>query len=342
MAKVITLGEILLRLSPPGNQRFLQADSFDVNYGGSEANVAFSLAMFGHDSVFVSKVPNNLIGDCAVQTLKKQGIDCSYIVRGGNRLGVYYLENGASVRPSNVIYDRAGSAFAESDSKEYSLEQSMNGADLFHVSGITAVLSEKAGELTVEAAKIAKNMGLTISLDLNYRKKLWTKDILQKQKIISEIMEYTDICFGNPLDAARCLGYRNGETDFEKSDYKFCISGVEMEKVVKRYGLKYLVTTNRTSISASDNGWSAAASDGETLYKGKNYVLHIVDRVGGGDAFTAGFLHGYLCGKSMEESLEYAIASGAIKHTIPGDLNYTTIEEIEALLQNEGSGRVDR
>lgn len=342
MAKVITLGEILLRLSPPGNQRFLQADSFDVNYGGSEANVAFSLAMFGHDSVFVSKVPNNLIGDCAVQTLKKQGIDCSYIVRGGNRLGVYYLENGASVRPSNVIYDRAGSAFAESDSKEYSLEQIMNGADLFHVSGITAVLSEKAGELTVEAAKIAQNMGLTISLDLNYRKKLWTKDILQKQKIISKLMEYTDICFGNPLDAARCLGYRNEETDFENSDYKFCISGEEMEKVVKRYGLKYLVTTNRTSISASDNGWSAAASDGETLYKGKNYVLHIVDRVGGGDAFTAGFLHGYLCGKSMEESLEYAIASGAIKHTIPGDLNYTTIEEIEALLQNEGSGRVDR
>ena len=210
MAKIVTLGEIMLRLSPPGYQRFAQASDFEINYGGAEANVAASLAQFGNDAAFVSKVPANAIGDAAVATLRKLGVDCSHIVRGGNRLGIYFLENGASVRPSSVVYDRADSAITKATADEFDFDAIMKDADLFHVSGITPVLSKTAAELTMTALKKAKEHGVTVSFDLNYRTKLWTEDIEGKQKMLSEMMPYVDICFGNARGVGCCSCDRFG------------------------------------------------------------------------------------------------------------------------------------
>nr|WP_288662315.1 sugar kinase [uncultured Anaerostipes sp.] len=342
MAKIVTLGEIMLRLSPPGYERFLQASSFDVQYGGAEANVAASLAQLGHHATFLSKIPNNSIGDSAVATLAKVGVDCSHIVRGGDRLGIYFLENGASVRASSVIYDRADSAITKASADEFDFDAVFADADLFHVSGITPVLSENARDITFAALKSAKEHGVCISFDLNYRAKLWTEDVEGKQAMLREMIKYADICFGNARDAAKCLGYSEDGIDFINGDYAICVDETHMSNVVKTYNLKYLVTTLRNSISASDNGWSAAVCDGNTLYRGKQYDLHIVDRVGGGDSFASGFLHGITSGMSMEKSLEFAIAAAAIKHTIPGDINYIKEDEVLALMDSDGSGRVQR
>ena len=335
MAKVVTMGEIMLRLSPPDYKRFQQAASYDISYGGAEANVAASLSQFGHNVAFLSKIPNNPIGDCAIQALEKQGINCSYIKRGGNRLGIYYLENGASTRPSKIIYDRDNSAITEAEFNEFNFNKIFQGVDLFHVSGITPVINEKCTLLTIEAMKSAKQHGAIISFDLNYRTSLWKDHIQEKQKSMERMMKYTDICFGNALDAAKCLGYRDKMNNFFNSPYDICINAENMAKVVYKYNLLYLVTTIRNSISASDNELSAAISDGTNYYKGKNYSLHIVDRIGGGDAFAAGFLHGYLTGKGMQNSLEYGIAASAIKHTITGDMNNTTIDEVETLVRGD-------
>lgn len=342
MSKVVTMGEIMLRLSPPSNQRFIQASRFDINFGGSEANVAVTLSSLGHRTTFVSKVPSNPIGDCAIQTLMGKGVDCTHIKRGGERLGIYFLENGASVRPSRVVYDRLGSAISEANITDFDFDSILKDADLFHISGITPIISRNLALLTIEAVKVAKKLGVTVSLDLNYRSKLWSDSVEDKQNIMSQIMEYTDICFGNALDVARCMGYKEENIDFTSCKFEECVNAENMAKVVKHYDLKYLITTLRNNISASDNNWSAAVSDGSKWYQGKEYGLHIVDRVGGGDAFTAGFLHSFLEYKSMEDSLEFAIATAAIKHTIPGDLNYTTVEEIENLVKNGGSARVIR
>ena len=332
MAKIVTLGEIMLRLSPPGYERFLQASSFDVQYGGAEANVAASLAQLGHHTTFLSKIPNNSIGDAAVGTLAKVGVDCSHIVRGGDRLGIYFLENGASVRASSVIYDRADSAITKASADEFDFDAVFADADLFHVSGITPVLSENARDITFAALKSAKEHGVCISFDLNYRAKLWTEDVEEKQAMLREMIK----------DAAKCLVYSENGIDFINGDYAICVDETHMSNVVKAYNLKYLVTTLRNSISASDNGWSAAVCDGNTLYCGKQYDLHIIDRVGGGDSFASGFLHGITSGMSMEKSLEFAIAAAAIKHTIPGDINFIKEDEVLALMESDGSGRVQR
>lgn len=342
MAKIVTLGEIMLRLSPPGYERFLQASSFDVQYGGAEANVAASLTQLGHHTTFLSKIPNNSIGDAAIGTLQKLGVDCSHIARGGDRLGIYFLENGASIRPSSVIYDRKDSAITKAAPEEFDFDSIFQDADLFHVSGITPVLSPQTASVIMEALKSAKKHGVTISFDLNYRAKLWTEDIEGKQKLLREIMEYADICFGNARDAAKCLGYHEDGIDFINGEYSICVDETHMKHVVNKYHLKYLITTLRNSISASDNGWSAAVCDGTSLYKGKNYNLHIVDRVGGGDSFASGFLHGILSNMGMEKSLEFAIAAAAIKHTIPGDINYIYESEVLTLMESDGSGRVQR
>lgn len=342
MAKIITMGEIMMRLSPPGYQRFTQATNFDINYGGAEANVAFTLAQLGHDVSFVSKVPANPMGDSAIGALQRKGVNCSHVARGGKRLGIYFLENGASIRPSRVVYDRAESAITEAKPEDFDFDAIFKGADLFHISGITPVISKEAAVVTKAAMKAAKDHGVCVSFDLNYRNGLWKEDIKEKKKVMSDLMEYVDICFGNPLDAAKCLRYEDGETDFINSDYKVCVSAENMAKVVKHYNLKYLITTLRDVQSASDNGWSGAVSDGEKLYEGRKYQLHIVDRVGGGDAFASGFLHAYVTKGTMEDALEYGLATAAIKHTIPGDLNYVTVDEIEELVNNHNIGRVSR
>lgn len=342
MAKVVTLGEIMLRLSPPGNERFMQATSFDINYGGGEANVAVSLANYGHNVSFVSKIPNNAIGDCAIGTLRKFNVNCDHIVRGGHRLGIYFLENGASIRPSSVVYDRANSAIAEAEVSDFNFDEIFMDVDLFHVSGITPVISKKGAEITLAALKSAKKNNVKVSFDLNYRAKLWTEGISEKQEFLSEMMEYVDICFGNPKDAAKMLAFNDGENDFINGDYSICISEENMKKVIEKYNFEYLIATNRQSISASDNGWSSLVCNKEILYKSKKYTLHIVDRVGGGDSFAAGFLHGVLSGYTMEQSLEFATAAAAIKHTIPGDLNITTVDEVLKLALGDGAARVDR
>ena len=342
MAKVVTLGEIMLRLSPPGYQRFAQADSFEINYGGAEANVAASLSQFGHHSLFLSKIPENAIGDAAISTLRSLNVDCDHIARGGKRLGIYFLENGASVRPSSVVYDRADSSVTTASVEEFDFDEIFKDAKLFHVSGITPVLSEDAKKLTFAALKKAKEHHVMVSFDLNYRAKLWTSGVKEKQQMLSEMMEYADICFGNARDAAKCLGYAEDGVDFINGDYSICTDEEHMRNVLNHYHFTYLVTTLRNSLSASDNGWSGAVCTSDDYYKGRDYMLHIVDRVGGGDSFASGFLHGILSNMGSRKSLEFGLAAAAIKHTIPGDLNYVTESEVLSMIESDGAGRVQR
>ena len=342
MSKVVTLGEIMLRLSPPDYQRFLQASSFDACYGGAEGNVAAALAQLGHDTFFLTRVPANALGTAAVNFLRGLGIDCSYITRGGKRLGIYFLENGASVRPSNVIYDRSDSSFSEADLNDFDFDEIFQDADLFHLSGITPVLSTNTGHLALKAVQKAKEHHVTVSFDLNYRSKLWNSDIREKQNLLSQIFSYADICFGNPRDAARCLGYSVPELDLIHCDYEDCISEAQLNKMSQFYNLKYIVTTMRKSISASDNGWNARVYAQNKMYTGIGYQLHIVDRVGSGDAFASGFLHGYLKHMTPSDALEFGIAASALKHTISGDINYISEQEVLQLIANHGSGRVQR
>ena len=342
MAKVVTLGEIMLRLSPPGYQRFAQADSFEINYGGAEANVAASLSQFGHHSLFLSKIPENAIGDAAISTLRSLNVDCDHIARGGKRLGIYFLENGASVRPSSVVYDRADSSVTKASVEEFDFDEIFKDAKLFHVSGITPVLSEDAKKLTFAALKKAKEHHVMVSFDLNYRAKLWTSGVKEKQQMLSEMMEYADICFGNARDAAKCLGYAEDGVDFINGDYSICTDEEHMRNVLNHYHFTYLVTTLRNSLSASDNGWSGAVCTSDDYYKGRDYMLHIVDRVGGGDSFASGFLHGILSNMGSRKSLEFGLAAAAIKHTIHGDLNYVTESEVLSMIESDGAGRVQR
>lgn len=342
MGKIMTFGEIMLRLSPPGNQRFVQASSFDVTYGGTEANIAVCLSNWGHKVSYVTKLPSNAVGDCAAAALRKSGVDCSGIRYGGSRLGTYFLENGVSVRPSSVVYDRAGSSMAEAEPSEFDWESLLSDVSWLHTSGITPVISQKAAQITLDALKTAKEKGITVSFDLNYRAKLWTEGREEKQRILRELMRYVDICFGNARDAALVLGYEETGTDFINGDYQICVDEEHMQNVRKAYDFTYLVSSLRESISASDNGYGAEAAGDFGLYRGKRYMVHIVDRVGSGDAFAAGFIHGITEGWTPEHALEFATASAAIKHTIPGDMNYASAEEIETLAASGGAGRVLR
>ncbi len=342
MGNVVTLGEIMLRLSPPGQSRIFQAQSMDVNYGGAEANVAVSLAQFGHKVSFVSKAPDNALGDAAVGVLKKYNVDCSHMVRGGERLGIYFLENGASVRPSSVVYDRKYSSFSKMDSDELDFDKIFHNVDLFHISGITPVLSHSCARLSLETAKAAKAHGVTVSLDLNYRKRLWEEHVEEKQQVMAKLASYADICFGNVLDGTKCLGWTKAGEDFLSGPFESCVSRKNMETMRNAYGFTYLVSSLRESISASDNGWSGEVCWKDGFYTGRKYMLHITDRVGGGDAFAAGFLHGILEQMLPSQALEFALAAAAIKHTIPGDLNITSVHEVKALMDSDGAGRVVR
>ncbi|MBS7006846.1 sugar kinase [Anaerostipes sp.] len=342
MGKITALGEIMLRLSPPGNQRLVQASSFDVTYGGTEANIAVALSNYGHEVRYVTRLPSNAIGDCAAATLKKSGVNCSGIQYGGRRLGIYFLENGVSVRPSSVVYDRAGSSMAEAEPSDFNWDRLLADTEWFHTSGITPVISKNAARITLEALKTAREKGITTSFDLNYRAKLWTENRKEKQEIMRELMSYVDICFGNARDAALVLGYEEEGTDFITGDYQICVDEEHMQNVRKAYGFTYLVSSLRESISASDNRYGAEAAGDFGLCRGKQYMVHIVDRVGSGDAFAAGFIHGIIEGWPPERSLEFATASAAVKHTIPGDMNYVSAAEIESLAASGGSGRVVR
>lgn len=340
MSKIVTLGEIMLRLSPKGNYRFVQSDSFQVIPGGGEANVAVSLANYGHASYFVSKLPAHEIGQIAVNGLRRYGVNTDYIVRGGDRVGLYYAETGASMRPSKVIYDRANSAIAEADPSDFNFDEIMEGADWFHWSGITPAISDKATELTRLACEAAKRHHVTVSVDLNFRKKLWTSE--KAIAVMRPLMKYVDVCIGNEEDAQLCLGFKpdadveGGKTDAE--GYYGIFKGM-----MKEFGFKYVVSTLRESFSATHNGWKALIYDGKEFYQSKHYDINpIIDRVGGGDSFSGGLIHGMLTYKEQAKALEFAVAASALKHTIPGDFNVVSTSEVESLAGGNANGRVQR
>lgn len=340
MAKIVTMGEIMLRLSSPGNSRFVQSDSFDVNYGGGEANVAVSLQNYGNEACFVSKVPAHEIGQAAINSLRRFGVYTDFIARGGERLGIYYLETGSSLRPSKVIYDRAHSSISEATLADFNFDEIFRDADWFHWSGITPALSDSTAECLRQACIAAKKAGVTVSCDLNFRAKLWTAE--KAQSIMRPLMQYVDVCIGNEEDAEMCLGFRpdadvkGGKTDAE--GYKGIFQGM-----MEAFGFKYVVSTLRESFSASHNGWKAMIYDGKDFYVSRRYDINpIVDRVGGGDSFSAGIIHGLANGKTQQWALEFAVAASALKHTIPGDVNMVSLSEVESLMAGNGNGRVER
>ncbi len=341
MAKVVTLGELMLRLSPAGNKRFIQVDNFDIIWGGGEANVAVSLANYGHDAYFVSKLPTHEIGQAALNSLRRYGVHTDYIARGGDRVGIYYAETGASMRPSKVIYDRAHSAIAEADASDFDFDAIMKGATWFHWSGITPAISDKAAELTRLACEAAKRNGVTVSVDLNFRKKLWTSE--KAISIMKPLMKYVDVCIGNEEDAELCLGFKpDADVEGGKTD----ASGYHkiFEQMAKEFGFKYVISTLRESISATHNGWKALIYNGKEFYESKHYDLNpIIDRVGGGDSFSGGVINGLIkFNGDQAKALEFAVAASALKHTINGDYNLVTEAEVNALAGGSANGRVQR
>ena len=340
MAKVITMGEIMLRLSTPNFEKFIQADEFDINYGGGEANVAVSLANYGHDAEFVTAVPANEIGECAVAALRKYNVGTKHVARCGERLGIYFLESGSSMRPSKVVYDRAHSSISTATAADFDFDDIFRDADWFHFTGITPAVSDGAAVLTEEALKAAKKHGVKVSVDLNFRKKLWTSE--KAQRIMKNLMQYVDVCIGNEEDAELCLGFKpdadveGGETNAE--GYK----GI-FKQMAETFGFKYVISTLRESFSATHNGWKAMIYNGEEFYESKRYDINpIIDRVGGGDSFSGGIIHGLLTKPTQGEALEFAVAASALKHTINGDFNLVSVEEVESLAGGNANGRVQR
>ena len=340
MKKVITFGEIMMRLNPEGYRRFVQADRFEASYAGGEANVAVGLAQFGMDAAFVSKVPAHEIGQCAVNELRRFGVDTSLILRGGDRLGLYYVEKGASQRASKVIYDRAGSAIAKAAVSEFDWDAIFENASWFHWTGITPALGGELPEICLEACKAAKAHGVTISCDLNFRKKLWTS--AQANTVMSKLMPYVDVCIANEEDAKDVFGIAASGTDIAAG--KLSREGYRSvaEQLCARFGFKAVAITLRGSISASDNDWAAMLYTGGETYFSPTYHIRIVDRVGGGDSFGAGLIYAMLNGKAPQDTVNFAVAASCLKHSIEPDFDLVSVSEVEALAAGNASGRVQR
>lgn len=338
--KVVTFGEIMLRLSPPGYQRFVQASSFEATYGGGEANVAVSLANYGLDAYFVSKVPSHEIGQCAVNALRRLGVHTDYILRGGERLGIYFCENGASQRPSKVIYDRAHSSIAEVEPGEFDWPTILNGASWFHFTGIAPALGDNVAAATLAALKAAKSMGVKVSVDLNYRKKLWSPE--KANRVMTELVQYVDVAIGNEEDAEKVFGIKAEASDVTKGELSMEGYRKVARELVERFGFKKVAITMRESLSASDNNWSGMLYDGHDFYQSGKYHVHIVDRVGGGDSFAAGLIYALLTGADSQDALEFAVAASCLKHSIPGDFNLVSVPEVLMLAGGDASGRVQR
>ena len=343
MAKIVTMGEIMLRLSTPNNEKFIQADEFDINYGGGEANVAVSLANYGHDAEFVSALPQNPIGDAAIATLRKYNVGTKHISRSGERVGIYFLETGSAMRASNVVYDRAHSSISTAKADEFDFDEIFKDTDWFHFTGITPAVSDSAAKLTEAALKAAKKAGVTVSVDLNFRKKLWSSE--KAKRIMTNLMQYVDVCIGNEEDAEKVLGFKPGNTDVTAGELELNGYVDIFNQMCDQFKFKYVISSLRESFSASNNDWSACIMDGATrdFYHSKKYhVTPIVDRVGGGDSFAAGLICGLCDKKDFKSALEFAVAASALKHTIPGDFNLVTREDVEGLAGGDGSGRVQR
>nr|AGS53351.1 2-dehydro-3-deoxygluconate kinase [uncultured bacterium contig00014] len=340
MGKVVTFGEIMLRLAPEGYYRFVQASSFGASYGGGEANVAISLANFGVDTAFVTKLPKHEIGQAAVNTLRQFGVDTSLIVRGGDRVGIYFLEKGASQRASKVIYDRAGSSISNAVAADFDWNAIFDGVTWFHFTGITPALGDNAAEICMEALKAAKAKGITVSCDLNYRKKLWSRE--KAGEVMGSLLPFVDICIANEEDAFDVFGIKAKNTDIVSGS----LSDEGYREVARtlagRFGFRRVAITLRESISADDNNWAGMLySDGDAYFS-KKYPVHIVDRVGGGDSFAAGLIYGCLRGWAEQETLEFAVAASCLKHSIEGDYNLVSVDEVKKLAAGDASGRVQR
>ena len=340
MKRVITFGEIMLRLAPNGYYRFFQNDQMQATFGGGEANVSVSLANYGFNSAFVTKLPKHAIGQAAVDSLRYFGVDTSLITRGGDRVGIYFLEKGASQRGSVCIYDRAFSAIQQAKPEDFNWDSIFEGADWFHFTGITPALGGDMVEICKEACIAAKKHGVKISCDLNYRGKLWTRE--EAGKAMTELCKYVDVCIANEEDAKDVFGIEAENTDIyggklDKEGYKSVA-----KQLADKFGFEKVAITLRSSISANDNDWAAMLYDGEDYYFSKEYHLHIVDRVGGGDSFGAGLIYSILSGKDSKSTIEFAVAASALKHSIEGDFNRVSVSEVEKLAGGDGSGRVQR
>ncbi len=340
MKKVVTFGELMLRLAPEGYLRFVQSDKYEATFGGAEANVAVSLANYGVDVAFVSKLPDHEIGQSAVNSLRKFGVDTTKIVRGGERVGIYYCEKGASQRPSKVIYDRAYSAIAMAKKEDFDWDKIFDGVEWFHFTGITPALSDSMAEITLEALKAAKKRNITVSCDLNFRKKLWSKE--KAGKVMGELCNYVDYCIANEEDAKDVFGIEADNTDIYggKLDRNGYISVAK--KLTDRFNFKGVAITLRESLSANDNNWSGMLyTNGEACFS-KKYAMHIVDRVGGGDSFGGGLIYSLLSGYDAQKAIEFAIAASCLKHSVEGDYNLVSKKEVETLAGGDASGRVQR
>lgn len=340
MAKVVCFGEIMLRLAPPGYLRFEQANSFDAVYGGGEANVCVSLANYGLDASFVTRIPDNPIGQAALNEMRRYGVDTTYMVRGGERLGIYFCEKGASQRASKVVYDRKYSSISTATNSDFDWEKIFAGATWFHFTGITPALGDSVAEAVLGACKAAKAAGLTVSCDLNFRKNLWTSE--KAGQVMAQFMPYVDVCIANEEDAEKVFGIKAANTDIEGG--KLSHEGYkDVAKQLKaKFGFKAVAITLRGSISASDNNWAAMLYKDDEFYFSRNYPIHIVDRVGGGDSFGGGLIYAMLSSYSNQDALEFAVAASCLKHTIEGDHNHVTVAEVKTLMAGDGSGRVQR
>ena len=343
MAKIVCMGEIMLRLSTPDNLRIMQATSFDINYGGGEANVAVSLANFGHEVDYVSAIVANPIGDACIASLRKMNVGVENIARVGDRLGIYFLETGSAMRPSNVIYDRANSSISKAKPEDFDFDKIFEGADWFHFTGITPAISDSAIILIEEALKAAKSKGIKISVDLNFRKKLWTSE--KAISVMSKLCRYVDVCIGNEEDASKVLGFTPKNTDVNKGELELGSYTDIFKQMIDEFNFEYVISSLRKSNSASDNDWSGIIMDRKTrtAYHSTTYKINpIVDRVGGGDAFAAGIISELANGKDYKEALEFAVAASALKHTIVGDVNMVSRKAVENLVAGDSSGRVSR
>lgn len=345
--KVVTFGEIMLRLTPPGYQRFTQAQRFEATYGGGEANVAVSLAQFGFDAYFVTQLPDNPLGNAAAGHLRRYGVQTDYVARGGERLGIYFLEAGASQRSSKVVYDRARSAINDLTPDAIDWSRVFDDAHWFHWTGITPALGSGPRDVLRAALEAAQSQGVTVSCDLNYRGKLWTVE--EARATMKPLMEYVDVCIANEEDADRCLDMHAERADVEAGELDEAGYAALAESLRSEFGFEAVAITLRQSFSASENGWSAMllgghgeASPLEQPRRSQQYTIHLVDRVGGGDSFAAGLIYGLLTSQHAADALEFAAAASCLKQTIPGDVNLSTAEEVRQLVVGSGSGRVER
>lgn len=340
--KVLSFGEILLRLAAPGYTKLFQKDSLDATFCGGEANVAVSLAIFGLDSEFLTKLPEGTVGEAAVNSMRYFGVDTSKVVYGNGRMGLYYLEKGVSQRPSKVLYDRAYSAITLAQRSDFDWNAIFDGVDWFHWTGINPALSDNVAEICLDAVKTARKKGITVSCDLNYRKNLWSSE--KAKSVMTQLMPYVDVCIANEEDADKVLDIKPENNDVESGKLNKAGYGSVAKEICGRYGCKYVAITLRESYSASVNGWSGMlySSAENKAYFSRKYDIQIVDRVGGGDSFGAGLIYGLITGKQCQDAIEFAVAASCLKHTIEGDYNRTTVADVENLLVSGGSGRVQR